>query len=252
MQEKLKTAVPHIHTESQLHNSNTWFKNIEAYLPEMVYGSIDGIVTTFAVVAGAAGAGLNIKVVLILGISNLVADGLSMSIGSFLSKRSEVDNYNKHIKIEEWEIDNVPHIERKEIEEIYKEKGFEGQELEMVVNRITSNRAVWLDTMMKDELGMMKETKSPWKCGASTFAAFVVAGSIPLIAYVITLMNKGDFNPFFASSLFTLITFILIGAAKNQVTHAGWWRSIGETVLLGAIAAAAAYLLGDVLEKSLL
>ncbi len=239
-------------SEDQLHNNSRWFKRIEQYLPEMVYGSIDGIVTTFAVVAGAAGAGLSIQVVLILGIANLVADGLSMSIGSFLSKKSEIDNYNKHLKIENWEIDNLPEVERKEVEDIYRTKGFEGKELEMVVNRITSNRQVWLHTMMADELGLMKETKSPVKAGAFTFIAFVVAGSVPLAAYIVTLFDNAEVNPFYVSSLFTLLAFTLIGAAKNMVTHAGWFRSIAETVLLGAIAAAAAYGLGDLLEKSIL
>lgn len=239
-------------TENQLHNSNSIFKSIEKYLPEMVYGSIDGIVTTFAVVAGAAGAGLSIKVVLILGIANLVADGLSMSIGSFLSKKSEIDNYNKHLKIENWEIDNLPDTEKKEVEVIYQAKVFEGKELEMVVNRITSNRRVWLDTMMTDELGLLKETKSPVKAGAFTFIAFVVAGSVPLAAYIVTLFNNAEVNPFYVSSLFTLLAFTLIGAVKNMVTHAGWFRSIAETVLLGAIAASAAYGLGDLLEKNIL
>lgn len=246
------TSSPIIKTENQLHNNNNWFKSIEQYLPEMVYGSIDGIVTTFAVVAGAAGAGLSIKVVLILGIANLVADGLSMSIGSFLSKKSEIDNYNKHLKIENWEIDNLPDVERKEVEDIYRAKGFEGKALEMVVNRITSNRQVWLDTMMTDELGLMKETKSPVKAGSFTFIAFLVAGSVPLAAYIVTLFNNAEVNPFYVSSFFTLLAFTLIGAAKNMVTHAGWFRSITETVLLGAIAAAAAYGLGDWLEKSIL
>ena len=250
MPSKTDASLP---TEGVLHQSNsTWFRRIEAYLPEMVYGSIDGIVTTFAVVAGASGAGLGINVILILGVSNLVADGLSMSIGSFLSKKSEIDNYNKHVKIEEWEMDHLPEKERKEVEDIYRDKGFSGAELQMVVNRITANRAVWLDTMMKDELGMMKETKSPFKCGVSTFGAFVVAGAIPLVAFVLTLLNGASFNPFLVSSIFTLIAFILIGVAKNGVTHAGWVRSIGETVLLGAVAALAAYLLGHVLEQYLL
>lgn len=239
-------------TEDQLHNNSRCFKRIEQYLPEIVYGSIDGIVTTFAVVAGAAGAGLSIQVVLILGIANLVADGLSMSIGSFLSKKSEIDNYNKHLKIENWEIDNLPDIERKEVEDIYRAKGFENKELEMVVHRITSNRQVWLDTMMTDELGLMKETKSPAKAGLFTFSSFVIAGSVPLVAYIITLLNKTEYSPFVISSLFTLLAFTLIGAVKNMVTHAGWVRSITETVLLGTIAAAAAYGLGDLLEKNIL
>src|SRR5687767_9036109 len=97
-------------TEQHLHGQGTWMKRVEAYLPEIVYGSIDGIVTTFAVVAGSAGADLSITVVLILGMANLIADGLSMSIGSYLSKKSEQDNYNKHLRIEAWEIENMPDV----------------------------------------------------------------------------------------------------------------------------------------------
>ncbi len=239
-------------SEDTLHNRSQWVKRIEQYLPEMVYGSIDGIVTTFAVVAGAAGAGLSIQVVLILGIANLVADGLSMSIGSFLSKKSEIDNYNKHLRIENWEIDYLPEVERKEVEDIYRSKGFWGKELEMAVTRITSNRQVWLDTMMTDELGLMKETKSPARAGLFTFSSFLFAGSVPLVAYIITLVNNTGYNPFYVSSSFTLLAFSLIGATKNIVTRAGWFRSIAETVLLGTIAATAAYGLGDLLAKNMI
>src|SRR6187401_2845005 len=112
--------------EDQLHGGSVWMKRFEKYLPEIVYGSIDGIVTTFAVVAGSAGADLSISVILILGMANLFADGLSMSIGSYLSKKSEQDNYNKHRRVEEWEIENMPEVERKEIEHIFRGKGFEG------------------------------------------------------------------------------------------------------------------------------
>src|SRR6187455_2998083 len=136
------------------HSKSTLMRKFEKYLPEIVYGSIDGIVTTFAVVAGSSGADLGINIILILGVSNLLADGLSMSIGSYLSKKSEQDNYLKHLKIEEWEIENMPDEERKEIIDIYKAKGFSGHELDIVVNRITANKKVWLDTMMKDELGL--------------------------------------------------------------------------------------------------
>jgi len=237
--------------ELQLHGNSTWFQKLEAYLPEIVYGSMDGIVTTFAVVAGSAGADLSISIILILGMSNLFADGLSMSIGSFLSKKSEQDNYKKHLKIEEWEIENLPEVERQEIVDIYRAKGFEGIELEMVVNRITSNKQVWLDTMMKDELGLTLESKSPLKAGLSTLAAFIVAGSIPLIVYVLSYSGKVMANPFVLSSIVTLIAFILIGYLKTYVTRINLLRSITETLLLGAAAASVAYLLGDFLEKIL-
>jgi VIT1/CCC1 family predicted Fe2+/Mn2+ transporter len=241
----------HISTETHLHGSTAWMSRFEKYLPEIVYGSIDGIVTTFAVVAGSAGAELGISIVLILGLANLFADGLSMSIGSYLSKKSEQDNYNKHLRVEEWEIANLPEVERKEVEDIYRAKGFEGAELEMVVNRITSNKQVWLDTMMKDELGMMIEKKSPFKAGLSTLLAFIVAGSVPLIVYVLTYAEKLNVDPFILSSVVTLLTFVLIGYLKTYVTQAGWLRSITETLVLGAAAATAAYVLGDYLQQLL-
>lgn len=240
------------HNEDMLHGSSSWIHKFEKYLPEMVYGSIDGIVTTFAVVAGAAGANLTINIVLILGMANLFADGLSMSIGSYLSKKSEHDNYNKHKRVEEWEIENLPDVERKEIEDIYKAKGFEGDELNIVVRRITSDKKVWLETMMKDELGLMLDQKSPLKAGFSTFLSFVVAGAIPLIAYVLAFTGNISLDPFLISSSVTALTFILIGYLKTYVTQAPAVKSILETLLLGATAAVVAYLLGHYLEKILL
>jgi vacuolar iron transporter family protein len=239
----------HQEKEDQLHGTSTWMARFERYLPEMVYGSIDGIVTTFAVVAGSAGAHLSISVVLILGLANLIADGLSMSIGSYLSKKSEQDNYNKHLKIEAWEIENLPDVERKEIEDIFRAKGFEGNELEIVVNRITADKQVWLDTMMKDELGLTLENKSPFKAGLSTLLAFIIAGAVPLVVYVLAYSGNISLDPFLLSSVVTGLTFILIGYIKTYVTRSGLLRSISETLLLGAAAAAAAYFLGDYLRE---
>lgn len=239
------------HSEEQLHGSaGSWVRKYEKYLPEVVYGSIDGIVTTFAVVAGAAGAELGLSVVLILGMANLFADGLSMSIGAYLSKKSEQDNYRKHERVEAWEIAHMPEAERQEVADIYRAKGFSGEELDMVVNRIVSNKKVWLDTMMKDELGMSWDDKSPLKAGFFTLMAFVVAGAVPLVAYLLAHQGAAA-SPFVVAAVVTLLTFIIIGHLKNYVTQAGWLRSVLETVLLGTAAALVAYLLGDYLERNL-
>lgn len=235
----------------RLHTRSQWMQKFENYLPEVVYGSIDGIVTTFAVVAGATGANLNIQIVLILGIANLFADGLSMSIGSYLSKKSERDSYYKHLQIEKWEIENMPEAERQEIENIFRAKGFEANELQMVVDRITSNKQVWIDTMMKDELGLSVEKKSPIRAGLSTFTAFIIAGAIPLAAYLITYSQAMNVDPFALSCIVTLIAFALIGYIKTYVTKIGFFRSVSETLILGVAAAAVAYLLGDFLERIL-
>jgi VIT1/CCC1 family predicted Fe2+/Mn2+ transporter len=223
----------------------------EKFLPEIVYGSMDGIVTTFAVVAGSAGAGLDASIVLILGTANLLADGLSMSVACYLSKKSERDNYIKYLNREQWEIDNVPESERLEIEDIYRDKGFEGEELRIVVDRIVSNRAVWLETMMKDELGFSHDIKSPLLSGLSTFIAFVFAGTVPLIAYLVTYSGKSEIDSFFLSSLVTSIAFIIVGYVKSSVTKVSHLKSIVETLLLGISAALAAYMVGDLLERLL-
>jgi VIT1/CCC1 family predicted Fe2+/Mn2+ transporter len=139
-------------------------------------------------------------------------------------------------------------IERQEIIDIYKAKGFDGQELKMVVDRITSDKQVWIDTMMKDELGLSVEKKSPFRADLSTFISFVIAGAIPLIFYLLAYSGKMGVDPFLLSSIVTAFAFIVIGYIKTSVTHSSLMRNIFETVTLGGCAA---YFLGDYLEKVL-
>jgi VIT1/CCC1 family predicted Fe2+/Mn2+ transporter len=98
--------------ESEIHLENARFGKLQEYLKEFVYGGIDGAVTTFAVVAGGFGANLDTGILLILGFANLLADGFSMSVGAYLAAKSERDTYDKHEKIEYWEIENLPEIGR--------------------------------------------------------------------------------------------------------------------------------------------
>src|SRR3989344_3794488 len=121
------------------------------YLGEFVYGAIDGTVTTFATVAGATGAALSPGIVIILGFANLIADGFSMACGNFLSERTQRDYIAKERKREEWEIENVREGEVEEIRGIFKKKGFKGKDLKRAVEVITSDKKVWVDTMMSDE-----------------------------------------------------------------------------------------------------
>ncbi|MDZ7845597.1 MAG: VIT1/CCC1 transporter family protein [Owenweeksia sp.] len=235
--------------ESRLHGSKYPLVNrFQEYLGEFVYGGIDGSVTTFAVVAGAAGAGLDSAVVIILGFANLIADGFAMSVGSYLSTKSEKENYQKHQAVEYWEVEHLPEKEREEIREIYQQKGFEGDLLEQVVDVITEDRHRWVDVMMKEELEMSEETKSPIAMGGVTFASFLIFGFIPLLVYVIDYLSGLQSNLFLISSLLTGATFALIGALKALVNQTKLLRSILETLFLGGAAAALAYVVGDVLE----
>lgn len=238
--------------EDKIHGSKYPLINrFQDYLGEFVYGGIDGSVTTFAVVAGAAGATLDSQVVIILGFANLIADGFAMSVGSYLSTKSEQENYNKHKKIEYWEVDHLPEKEKEEIREIYREKGFEGELLEQIVDTITADKDRWVDVMMKEELEMSEETKSPFAMGAVTFSSFLIFGFIPLLIYVADYLEllKPNTQLFLISSVLTGLVFILIGYLKALVNQTNYLRSILETLLLGAAAAGLAYWVGNVLEK---
>lgn len=226
-------------------------EKIETYLPEMVYGAIDGIVTTFAVVAGAAGAHLSIQIVLILGMANLIADGLSMSVGAYLAKRSEIDNYKKHLKRQHYKIEREPWLAKKHLNQIYADKGFEDEDLETITGQIRTNKELWAHTLLVYRHELLPETKSAVKSGIFTLIAFVLAGAVPLVAFLFTQQNASNFKPFTISALCAGVAFVLIGWAKHLLTKGGLFKSVFETLGLGAIAAAAAYFVGDLLEGML-
>lgn len=236
------------HNEAIQHNQTGLIDRFRKYLGEFVYGGIDGSVTTFAVVAGAVGANLDSAVILILGFANLLADGFSMSVGAYLSNKSELDNFRRHEKIEYWEVEHLPEMERNEVREIFAAKGFEGELLEKVVDVICSDRDRWVDTMMKEELGMMKEERSPFKIGLVTFLAFLAVGLVPLLVYVWDFIAGFPGNLFLTASLLTAFAFGVIGFLKTYVTETSRWRGILETLALGVIAAAVSYFVGDFLE----
>ena len=239
-----------IHNEDTIHSGSKFWSKWNEYIGEFVYGGIDGSVTTFAVVAGAAGANLDSSIVIILGFANLIADGFAMSVGSYLSNKSELERYEKHEQIEYCEVDNLPEKEREEVREIYSAKGFEGELLDKVVDVITADKKRWVDVMMKEELGMIKEDKSPLTMGAVTFLSFILVGFIPLLVYVIDYASPESIdNPFHISILFTSLGFIIVGWLKSIVNQTKVVKSVVETLFLGAIAAGLSYLVGDLLEK---
>ena len=225
-----------------------FFQRAEKYLGEFVYGGIDGCVTTFAIVAGCVGADLQSYIIIILGFANLFADGFSMSIGAYLSSKSINDNYKKYQAKEFKEIEDDPESELEEIREIYRNKGFEGKLLEDVVKVISSNKDGWVDVMMKEELKMAKETRSPLWIGMTTYFSFITIGIIPLLIYVWDIFFPVASPKFYWASGLTALGFIFIGMLKSYVNTSSMVRGIAETLLLGTIAAVVAYGIGDFLE----
>ena len=220
--------------------------NTYNYLGQFIYGGIDGGVTTFAVIAGAVGAGFDVEVIIILGIANLIADGFSMSIGSYLSAKSERERHEKYRRLELWGVNNIPESEREEIREIYRAKGIDGELLENVVQAITANKETWVNVMMKDEHNLTIGKESPQKKALVTYLSFLFIGSIPLISF---LMGIDIELAFLISCLLTASSFTVIGFLKAYVNHTSKIRGIMETLLLGTAAATLAYFAGSFLEK---
>ena len=220
-----------------------------SYVGDFVYGAIDGSVTTFAVVSGVAGALLSPSVVIILGLANLFGDGFSMAIGNYLSSKSNIEFVQRERKREEWEVENYPKGEIEEIREIFRKKGFKGKDLENAVKVITSNKKVWVDTMMADELKLPEEHTSPVKKGTVTFVSFLLVGSIPLIPYFLAMVSPIIKESVYQlSAIMTFFAFFFIGSAKTYVTQKSWLKSGLETLLVGGIAAVIAYTVGYLLR----
>jgi VIT1/CCC1 family predicted Fe2+/Mn2+ transporter len=215
-----------------------------SYLRDWVYGGIDGAVTTFAVVAGVMGAELSSSIVLILGIANVVADGFSMAASNFSGTKTEHEEKAHLRAVEQRHIEAVPDGEREEIRQIYRSKGFDGPDLERAVDVITADTRRWVDTMLSEEYGLPKVVRSPLKAAASTFAAFMLCGAVPLLPFAVDAPAS-----FELSVAMTGAVFFLIGSGKSRWSPVSWWRSGLETLGIGMGAAALAYVIGHALRS---
>lgn len=230
------------HQKSEVHGSR-----LGPFIQDIVYGGNDGIVTTFAVVAGTVGAEMPHYVIIILGLANLLADGTSMATGAYLSLKSELDQYERVRKEELQEIADDPEIEREEIRQAYAAKGLQGAELDQMTTLLTSNKDVWLDTMMVEEHGMTREASAqPVLHGFMTFVSFVIFGSIPLLPYVLRMVAEQRFPVAIVS---TFVSLLCLGLARSYVTRERLVRGAVEVVMVGAVGAGIAYGIGVFLRS---
>jgi vacuolar iron transporter family protein len=218
------------------------------HIKSFIYGGLDGIITTFAIVAGVAGASLSSGVVLILGFANLIADGLSMGIGDYLSTKAEREYNASERKREEWEVDNYLEGEKKEMVEIYMSRGIEKADAETIVKIISKDKKTFVDIMMLEELGIVEENESPIKNAVITFFSFVIFGFIPLLAYLVARLIPAFQNTFFIASILTGLTLFALGTSKMIFIQKGWFKSGLEMLAIGGVTAIAAYGIGAFLS----
>ena len=222
---------------------------LSQYLEEIVYGGNDGIVTTFAVVAGFAGAakdptdsGIPIITVLLFGMANLFADGLSMSLGRLVSLRADKDVYKNEMAREQHEIAHEPEKEAMETETILVHKGFNLKDAHTITSLYRKNPPYWTEFMMKDELEMHNpEHEHALFSAVATFISFVSFGSIPLVPYIFHIPTM----TFTYSVVATILALLLLGVLRGTVSQGKPLRAIFETVVIGSIAAMTAFTVGS-------
>jgi VIT1/CCC1 family predicted Fe2+/Mn2+ transporter len=213
-----------------------------SYLGDAVLGGIDGCVTTFAVVAGAVGGGFPAAVTIVLGFANLLADGFSMAVSNYQNTKSQIELVEEARHTEERHIEQVPEGEREEIRQIFARKGFEGDVLVKIVDVITQDRRLWVDTMLTEELGLALDGPRPALAALATFVAFFLLGLVPLAPFLLPWLTPNQ--RILTSAIATALAFWGIGVAKGWVLQRSPWRAGLETLLVGGAAAALAYLAG--------
>lgn len=221
----------------------------ESALGDFILGGVDGVITTFAVVAGSAGGRLSIATVIVLGLANLVADGFSMGVSNYLGTRSRQEEVARARADEAWQIEAHPEGEQQEIREIFARKGFGGETLDRVVEVITSDRKIWIDTMMEQELKLSEIVARPLRAGLVTFAAFVICGFLPLLPFI--LSGAPTPSLFLVSAGMAAATFFGLGLGKGHLLQGSPVASGFQTLVIGLVAAGLAYAIGIVLANLL-
>lgn len=212
-------------------------------LRDAVYGAMDGAVTTFAIASGVEGAGMAPSVVIVLGIANVLADGFSMAAANYLGTKADRDERRRLTAVEQRHIRDFPEGEREELRQILQHLGVSGAALESAVRSVSARPEKWIQLMLTGEYGLAPAEPDPAAAALTTFVAFMLAGSVPLLPFLLPIAD-----PFPVAAAATGAVFFAIGASKSRWSLARWYASGLETLLIGSGAAALAYLAGSLLQ----
>lgn len=228
------------------------------FVKHIVYGGLDGIISSFALIAAAVGARLPFEVVLLIGFAILLADGLSMGIGSYLSAKAEQDHVLRERGREKWEYDNYPEGEIEEMVELYRAKGFSEEDARKIIEIYTSDpryKEAFIDHMMVEELGYIvpkpEDGRSLWMEALATSASFIVFGSLPLWVVAAVFAFGGGLayaTQVIVSGAAAIAALVALSVCKVRLTREKSSLHISVVLMIanGALAAIAAYIVGAI------
>jgi vacuolar iron transporter family protein len=232
---------PHGHTphvEGHFESSET--------VRDIVIGLSDGLTVPFALAAGLSGAVASSRIVVLAGLAEIAAGSIAMGLGGYLAARGDAEHYVSEKRREEHEIVERTHDEEEEIYEIFEQYSVPRSSAAPVLESLKQNPVAWVDFMMRFELGLEEPAPNRAHRSALTIAfSYIAGGLIPLLPYMLVSSNMFALQ---LSVVITLIALAIFGALKGRIVGTGWLRSAAQTVVIGGIAAAVAYLLARMLN----
>ncbi|MEK6960723.1 MAG: VIT1/CCC1 transporter family protein [Nanoarchaeota archaeon] len=212
-----------------------------AWLKDIILGGQDGLVNVLGIVLGVAAATESNRIVIISGLAGTFAESLSMAAVAYTSQKAARDYYYSELKREREEMRIMPGAERKEIEDIYRSKGFSGKLLNQIVKKITSSKRIWLQTMMSEELRMFPDDyeKPGWDALVVGGASFI-GSIIPLLSFFFLPVKEAVWT----SIIIAAIVLFVTGATKARLTVGDWRKAGIEMVIIGLLAALGGYAIG--------
>ena len=220
--------------------------NETSSMRDFVFGFGDGVNTSLGLAAGVGGAAVSSDLIILATLVAMFTGAKAMAVQNYLAVKSQRELLTSEINRENWEIENKPEDERKEIEDIYKAKGFTGKDLEMIVDKITSDKKVWLNTMLTEELNLNLEILgNPIKSAFRMFGAFLVGGILPIIPFFFS----SGFTPLFIAIGISLTASFVVGAVKSRMANTSLIKGGIEMAGLGTGIALIGYGVGSELAS---
>lgn len=209
------------------------------FIKDVVIGMADGLTVPFALAAGLSGAIANTNIITTAGIAEIVAGSIAMGLGGYLAGQTEVEHYDAELKREYEEVERVPETEKEEVKEVFAHYGLDEFAQNLVVEALAKDKDKWVHFMMKFELGLEKPDINRARDSALTIGiAYIIGGIIPLSPYFFVTDSTVGLN---YSAILTLITLFVFGYFKSKVTGQNAIQGAFKVMLIGALAAGAAF-----------
>ncbi len=234
----MDTHLHHDHQEIHLKSSDL--------LRDVVIGMSDGLTVPFALAAGLSGAVDSSSIVVIAGIAEIAAGSIAMGLGGYLAGKTEQDHYDSEVKREYDEVENLRHKEIEETKEFFAGLGLSEALQKSATEEISKDKDKWVEFMMKYELGLEKpDPKRAAKSALNIGLSYIAGGIIPLSPYFFISDSTEALKYSVIATLACLFTF---GYFKSKITGINPWFGALRVMLIGALAAAAAFGVAKIFE----